>query len=641
MPPKSSGLSGSTRAASLKPTINKQVIKSTLETKKTTPAASSQPPSASTTPTSSSKRKLDPISASHSDPNNNNKKKINPGALSVQNCSSMESLESSPSGVLSNTSLEMEDNSQAGVSTNRNSGMHLDKILLSNTAHQNTDRITNFAKINLDSPSILEKVKTTARAVYLTSSDNRFNLSKINPFKVAQYINKICGPVETVEHKKSGSLFILTKTFDQVLTLTKLKIFTEKQIPVSCTIAWSTQTCQGRLYAPEFVEDCLDDLLGMLEPCGVVGIRKLYKDPSRSRSPLYVLTFLGIKCPEKITSGYSIYKIDPFYPNPLRCAKCCRWDHPTIYCHSQQICSKCGSRGHSQADCNSETVSCANCKGPHNAISKVCPAYINAQEACKIKTHLNISYREARDKVRAGETLTSLTQMPRPIPNSQIPPLSTRLNSERDFPGLARKPAVAARGQVQSGPVPFIDGGYHPRWSECDATQASLEHVAESQEVADSPCITPGQRTPLRTLVPGRRQLPCVSNVPPVSRRSPAQPGNTAYDGDWLQPITQDNLFPISESQSSQRNSSTHHTTTSNQGIIDPQTENPSNIEHSDTFTEIKNLFIKCIPIIIKLFIASNISDKIVFHGDGKCSASRRNCHNVISNLGLTSLSTL
>ena len=176
--------------------------------------------------------------------------------------------------------------------------------------------------------------------------------------------------MDRVDHKKSGSFLITTKTLQQVHTIMKAKTLTEDNIPIKTTIAYTNQLSYGRIYAPEFLECSLQDWLEMLKPCNVVGVRNLYQDSNRASSSLYVLTFLPKKCPERIQAGYSSCRVHLYYQSPSLCLKCCRWNHTSTVCSSIQVCNKCGKKGHKQAECSSETTRCVNCSGQHPETSK-------------------------------------------------------------------------------------------------------------------------------------------------------------------------------------------------------------------------------------------------------------------------------
>ena len=116
-------------------------------------------------------------------------------------------------------------------------------------------------------------------------------------------------------------MLIVTKSVEQVKILLKIKTLSEKQIPVIVVPDWGQQTVQGKVFILQFADDSLEDLLVMLKPHGVVGIRKMFHDPKRAESSLYVLTFLGHSCPYKIKVGYTSAYGDNYYHSPLRYGK--------------------------------------------------------------------------------------------------------------------------------------------------------------------------------------------------------------------------------------------------------------------------------------------------------------------------------
>ena len=179
----------------------------------------------------------------------------------------------------------------------------------------------------------------------------------------------------------------------------------------------------GKIFAPEFREESLEELLKYLLPLGVVAIRKMFQDPARVNTPLYVVTFLGSRCPERLRVGYNSYKVDTYYPSPSRCTKCNRWGHIKGNCHGLLTCNKCGQIGHKGEECTSQTVRCSNCKGSHYSTSKECPLYIKEKNICIYKVNNRVSFTEARKQV--SENLLS---------NSQPTTASMLLNRNRFMP---------------------------------------------------------------------------------------------------------------------------------------------------------------------------------------------------------------
>ena len=295
-----------------------------------------------------------------------------------------------------------------------------------------TDSPPTSARIDLNSAEQLENIPALIRNVYVTSMDGRSNIAKLNPFKLARAVDNPCGAVERVDHKKSGNSLNTTTTIEQVHHILRAKTFTGDKISIRTTTAWTSQLAYGKVCAPEFLESSLNELLVMLKPSNVVGVRKLFQDPNSSHSALYVLTFLSKNYPERIQAGYSSLKIDSYYQSPCRCTKCCRWDQSSNYCRSVQICNKCGKKEHKQAECSSELTKCVNCQEEHLVTSKTCPVYLNAKEICRVKSVQGVSYNEARQRVNTAnlQNNTSIST------HSQISNSNTYSYSQLEFSRL-------------------------------------------------------------------------------------------------------------------------------------------------------------------------------------------------------------
>ena len=206
------------------------------------------------------------------------------------------------------------------------------------------------------------------------------------------------------------------------------------RLAVQGSVAWSTQTVSGKLYAPELADETLDDLLQYFKPHGVVMVRRMFQDPNRSHAPFFVLTFLGTKCPPSIKAGYSIYKIDTYYPSPPWCSQCCRWGHIKKNCHGTTTCSQCSAIGHSYSNCPSPSTKCRNCSGNHTANSKQCPIYLEELEICKYKTDNRLSYSEAKQQLQQTGFQNPPSQKVQPNRGpKQIPDI----NSWQTFPMIS------------------------------------------------------------------------------------------------------------------------------------------------------------------------------------------------------------
>ena len=100
-------------------------------------------------------------------------------------------------------------------------------------------------------------------------------------------------------------MLITTKNLSQVQTLLSVRVFSNRNIPVTAKAVWGRQFSFGKIYAPELSELSLEEILELMKHAGVVSVRKLFWDPNRASVPMYVLTFLDTNRPEKIRIGYS------------------------------------------------------------------------------------------------------------------------------------------------------------------------------------------------------------------------------------------------------------------------------------------------------------------------------------------------
>ena len=528
------------------------------------------------------------------------KKKMESLQASTHKSHSMDSIDSCASGVVSDTCAAP---NQRQAQTQQQQ-----------TQQENADQ---SLRINLNSAENLQNIPEDTRQIYISSKLDNIQLSKLNPFAVAKGIDCLCGPVDKVEHMKSGSLLITTNTVQQIKQILQATNFTDKQIPITSVIAWNSQITQGRIYAPEFLDCTLAELLDLLKPNKVIGIRKLYKDPNKQNSPLYVLSFLAKTCPERIRTGYSSYIVDPYYPGPIRCSKCCRWDHTGAFCNSAPVCNRCGKKGHIQANCSSEAETCANCGGQHMATTKTCPSYLAAKEICKVKARLKVSYSEARRLVRGGqvsmEQQVASSRNASSRPQSQdFPSLQVSNNSNRErnqFSPLASMQRVSPTGTA--------DG-------RLTNDMINREGGSVSQSQATS-WITAGQRTASR-------------QAHTAMTESQGYPDKYGYSG--INSNSREN-FQCSQLELDLPVLTQPSPVNSRGDSVPSQSARPrENLNmQGDNYYSIKELITMLIPIIVKLFLAKGTTEKIeCFMEIGSLFQLEGEVNNTLSKIGISSL---
>jgi hypothetical protein len=461
------------------------------------------------------------------------------------------------------------------------------------------------ARIDLNDPENLKNIPDNTRQVIVTSLDTSKSLTKINPFRIGQELKSICGDVHNVEYQRSGNILITTLTLDQVVKLLKVQYLTEAKIPVKVCVAWGKQLTYGKLYAPEFQQDTLEYLLTILKPHGVVTVRKLFSDPKKDNVPLYVLTFLGRACPDKLKIGYSIYSIDKYYPNPLRCGKCCRWGHTAAVCKDSLICSFCSAKGHSRDLCPSTIPRCTNCKGTHDALAKTCPIYLQELRACHLTADLGISFSEARIRIRTGAVDNTVNNQP--LANNNNHPASvTSLASESAFPSLTQllnseTHPLQAQSSHSSRPT-AISPQPHSSNTFSPTITVSATNTASSASTQESVWFTPGQKRRSKLTTPN------PSNVEPISL-------DLGSASQASLNVTNNNSQPLPSNQ-----------------------QHPS--DNSDISLSFAQLLQQLLPILMRLVFASDVTTKIEsFLNLGQLLHANTIVSETLSQLGLSSLS--
>lgn len=501
---------------------------------------------------------------------------------------------------------------------------------------------THMAKINLSSPEGLTNLPETVREVFLASDEppdgtTKINLARINPIRVAREIERICGAVERVDHKRSGSLLIVTKSHEQVRQLLKTTVFCEN-IPVVPSVAWGRQTVYGKIYAPEFSSESLEEVLECVRPCGVVGVRKFYQDPARASSPLYVLTFLKDSCPETLKVGYSIYHVDPYYPAPLRCGNCLRWGHSAKFCHGAAVCSNCGQKGHTRSDCMKEAPTCLNCKGDHDAASKSCPFYIREQQICRLKVDQGISFKEARDQVSQDMSAQAADADQRysvAATEPSAPPVSTPTYSPSHplapFPTLTQlmNRDYASQPIEESQPASSIPTRHTSYANALSQPQPEYQLSQDSQ--GHSSWITAGQR-PYQRAYPERRHSKTQQTIQLLSAQPssalPATPHTAALLGstDHCKVQLSPQLPPRAAAHQ-------------------PSISAPTSTPHyapttSPADSSILQVLRKLLPVIMRLLLCSSMTEKVeCFVELGMILAAETIVGDTLQKLGLSSIS--
>lgn len=255
--------------------------------------------------------------------------------------------------------------------------------------------VDNVSK-NEDS-NISKEVRSHDRFVYIKSEMKDVPMSKANPFRVTEAIQKVVGgDVKKIKPLRSGDLLVETLNSDQIKRLCQLKKIGE--MPVKVSVAKQYNIAKGVIYAPCLFDMTEEEVVRELIEYKVTEARFMKKGPMKRKTPLILLTFASSIIPLEIKCGYLNVRVDKYIPPPLRCYNCNGFGHTAKVCKSKLSCTKCDEE-HERDECINLDFRCSNCKSKeHGALDKTCPVYIRERDIINIKVNENISYFEARKR---------------------------------------------------------------------------------------------------------------------------------------------------------------------------------------------------------------------------------------------------
>ena len=180
-----------------------------------------------------------------------------------------------------------------------------------------------------------------------------------------------------------------------MINLLKMKSIINGQVKVTVEPELKIGTSAGIIYAPELIDfteiEIKENIKSIYE---IVEVKRLNKGKEKIKTPLLKITFGIDKLPIDIKVGFINYKIDVYYPAPLRCYNCFKYGHVTKFCTKSKICRVCANN-HEEMECEGK-IKCINCGLEHFADDKCCKIYKQEKEIVKIKIDQNISFKEAR-----------------------------------------------------------------------------------------------------------------------------------------------------------------------------------------------------------------------------------------------------
>ena len=238
------------------------------------------------------------------------------------------------------------------------------------------------------------------RYYQICGTDEEKPMSRVSPMKGNLILRGLIGTVEKVHRLFNGDLIVGVKNSAQEKNILAMTLF--DTAPVRVTLHRSMNHKKGVIRCSALRDIPETEIVEGLSAEGVTEARKIYftKEGKTIPSATVILTFECSTLPREIKAGYLNVKVDAYVPNPLRCFQCFRYGHPKDKCKRKSICARCGKEDHTDdRECRLEPH-CINCSGGHSAFSKDCPKFIEEKEIQRIRVTENLSFFEARQRIR-------------------------------------------------------------------------------------------------------------------------------------------------------------------------------------------------------------------------------------------------
>lgn len=283
-----------------------------------------------------------------------------------------------------------------------------------------------------------ENSSKTDFKVFVENLDHKDKLGNKSPMYLNHiFTNEVKG-VMAIQRLNANKIAVLFKQYNTANNFLNNTTFLEKYNMKAYIPATQIERTGVIRFVPTNIsnEELYTKLTSIYE---IIAIRRFTKKVGQERVPLQTvsITFLSNELPDNVQYDLFSYRIFDYIPPLQQCFKCFKFNHSAKICNGKQRCSICSGQ-HLFKECDKPNeICCANCSGPHLAISKICPIKIKKITEKKGK----ISYSSVTQSVKKSE----LDFPPLPLP---------RTNTERIVNKTVNKPVnKLVNNSVNSKPV--------------------------------------------------------------------------------------------------------------------------------------------------------------------------------------------
>ncbi|XP_077550887.1 uncharacterized protein LOC144164247 [Haemaphysalis longicornis] len=241
-------------------------------------------------------------------------------------------------------------------------------------------------------------VNDYSRFLVIESTDSARPITSLSVFLVSKFLQNTTGGKYQAKKLRTREILVELNAEPQArILLAQTRIH---DLDIRVTPHRSLNSSQGVISDTDLLTETDADLLEGLEDQGVTAVRRImmHRDDKIIPTKHIILTFNRSSLPEHINAGFIRCSIRPYIPNPRHCFDCQRFGHSTTSCRGKTTCAKCAAQDHPTDNCDSENLTCTNCRGPHAAYSRKCEKFQMEKKIINLKVTENITFPEERKR---------------------------------------------------------------------------------------------------------------------------------------------------------------------------------------------------------------------------------------------------
>ena len=312
----------------------------------------------------------------------------------------------------------------------------------------------NAAAPRQQRPVPAPKPKLAEYPVIIKPTDGPVSFSKLGSWRQAQLLKNVVGAVHSIQQIANGEWLIGCTSAQQqrkLLLQTTLPVQPSNPVCINTRIPLNVVVgvIKGVPKEPNAEQLLRDDLEA--QDLHVDSVKRLNTKDGAPTGAVRV-AFIRNQLPTTVKLGYSLHRVAPYIPPIRRCTKCQTLGHSKQECRRKHArCARCG-KGHPTTECDSKTLFCVNCCGPHSASDHRCPEWGIRKLAHELKNTSFLPFSEAITLARSRWTTKEPSQERDFAVRPQRPPQTPKTTSPEPQPTPADGTKATSTPAAKSSP---------------------------------------------------------------------------------------------------------------------------------------------------------------------------------------------